>query len=88
MSDPVKISPSHASQIERGLTDLRCACVCLDDLIGNKGADECSAVLALVQKAGAYIETALRDAAILDGPAVVGAASEWLDMVGGQEVAE
>lgn len=36
-SAPVKISPSHASQIERGLIELRHACVCLDDLIGNKG---------------------------------------------------
>jgi len=70
---PINISPSHAPQIERGLSDLRCACVCLDDLIGNKGANECSAVLALIQKAGALIETSLRDAGILTGPAVVDA---------------
>jgi hypothetical protein len=81
----VKISPSHALQIESGLSDLRCACVCLQNLIGNGGEGECSAILALVQKAGAYIETALRDAAILDGPAVVGDASEWLDMPNSQE---
>lgn len=77
------ISPSHASQIERGLSDLRCACTCLDDFVGNRGGpDECVAVLALIQKAGALIETSLRDADILIGPAVVGAAADWLDMVG------
>lgn len=82
----VKISPCHAAQFERGLFELRYACMCLDDLIDNEGVDKCSAVLALVQKAGALIETALRAAAVLDGIAIVGTAAEWLDITNDQEV--
>ncbi len=78
----------HILQIEAGLTELYYACVCLDNLIGNNGTPECSAVLALIQKAGGLLETALRDAAILKGPAVVGMAENWLrigaDMDGGE----
>lgn len=78
----VKISAAQASQLDQGLGELNSGCMFLDRLISGGGQVdvEHSALLALIQKAGALIETSLREAGILEGPAVVGTASAWLDI--------
>lgn len=77
----VNVAPALQSQLERGLSDLRCACVVIDELNGDNDFERGVAALALIQRGGALIETSLRSAKILTGPAVVGGAPAWLDMV-------
>ncbi len=74
---PVKISPELVMQIETGLYCLSTVCEYVNELIGSDGANEYAAVLALIQKSGALIETALLKADVL-GSGVMGGAEGWL----------
>ncbi len=75
---PANIPIELTIQIESGLCCLHSACEYIHELIGADGANEFNVILAIIQKAGALIETALREANGSSGTGIVGGAEEWL----------